>query len=161
MEWKRMFARARTRLQEPQAAQSHSEFAAGKADDTRSEPGPRPRCSGAKARDSRPGGNATGVPFLLDELASKCLEFFKEAAPAISRIVSVHNPDHVDNELREAERTALKLGLQLEPLPMQTPADFTWTTQCRLVSPPEGERQAYWPEPRLLLGLRHSSYAWR
>ena len=35
---------------------------------------------------ARPGGNATGVTFLLDELASKRLEIFKQAAPRISRV---------------------------------------------------------------------------
>ena len=35
---------------------------------------------------SRPGGNATGVTFLQDELASKRLQLLKDAAPQISRV---------------------------------------------------------------------------
>jgi ABC-type uncharacterized transport system substrate-binding protein len=35
---------------------------------------------------ARPGGNATGITLLLDELASKRLELLKQAAPRISRV---------------------------------------------------------------------------
>jgi ABC transporter substrate binding protein len=35
---------------------------------------------------ARPGRNATGVTFLLDELASKRLEILKQAAPRMSRV---------------------------------------------------------------------------
>jgi putative ABC transport system substrate-binding protein len=73
---------------------------------------------------ARPGGNATGVTFLLDELASKRLEIFKQAAPRISRVGFLWNPDHPDNELPEAERTAVSLGVELKPLAVRGPADF-------------------------------------
>jgi len=69
--------------------------------------------SGLVASLARPGGNATGVTFLLDELASKRLVLLKEAAPQISRVAFLFNPDHVDNELREAERAAVALGVKL------------------------------------------------
>lgn len=65
---------------------------------------------------ARPGGNATGATFLLDELAAKRLELLKEASPAISRVSCIYNPDHLDNELLEAERAARTLGMQLHPL---------------------------------------------
>src|SRR3954453_19042660 len=48
----------------------------------------------------RPGGNATGVTFLQDELASKRLELLKEAAPRLSRVAFLWNPEHADNEQR-------------------------------------------------------------
>ena len=73
---------------------------------------------------ARPGGNATGVTFLLDELASKRLEIFKQAAPRISRVGFLWNPDHPDNELSEAERTVASLGVELKPLAVRGPADF-------------------------------------
>ncbi len=73
---------------------------------------------------ARPGGNATGVTFLLDELASKRLEFLKQAAPRVSRVGFLWNPDHVDNELPEAERAAASLRVELKPLTVRGPADF-------------------------------------
>jgi putative ABC transport system substrate-binding protein len=73
---------------------------------------------------ARPGGNATGVTFLLDELASKRLELLKQAAPRISRVGFLWNPDHPDNDLPEAERAGQSLGVQLKPLAVRGPADF-------------------------------------
>ncbi len=73
---------------------------------------------------ARPGGNATGVTFLLDELASKRLEILKETAPHVSRVAFLWNPDHIDNELREAERAAMPLGVELKPLPVRSSADL-------------------------------------
>ena len=79
---------------------------------------------GLVATLARPGGNATGVTFLQDELASKRLELLKEAAPNISRVTFLWNPDHPDNERREAQRAALSLGVQLQPIEVRGPADF-------------------------------------
>lgn len=73
---------------------------------------------------ARPGGNATGVSFLLDELASKRLELLKEVAPHVSRVAFLWNPDHIDNELRQAERAALALGVQLQRLKLHRPAEL-------------------------------------
>ncbi|HEX8166248.1 MAG TPA: ABC transporter substrate-binding protein [Beijerinckiaceae bacterium] len=73
---------------------------------------------------ARPGGNATGVSFLLDDLASKRLEFLKEAAPRTSHVAFVWNPDHPDPELLEAERAAAKLGVALQRLPVRRPDDI-------------------------------------
>ncbi len=70
--------------------------------------------SGMVASLARPGGNATGVTFLLDELASKRLALLKEAAPRVSRVGFIFNPAHIDNELREAERAARALGVTLQ-----------------------------------------------
>ena len=39
---------------------------------------------------------------LQDALATKRLGLFKEAAPRISKVAFLTNPDHADNELREA-----------------------------------------------------------
>jgi putative ABC transport system substrate-binding protein len=61
----------------------------------------------------RPGGNATGVTLLQDELASKRLEVLKQAAPRISEVAFIWNPDHPDNEQREAQRAAQLLGVRL------------------------------------------------
>ena len=69
---------------------------------------------------SRPGGNTTGVTFLQDELAAKRLQLFKEAVPKISNVAFIYNPDHRDNERREAERAAGIIGVQLRRFEART-----------------------------------------
>jgi hypothetical protein len=73
------------------------------------------RSSASRCRDSlaKPGGNATGVTFLSDELAAKRLEVLKEAVPQVSRVGFLWNPDHADNELPVARRAAMAFGIQL------------------------------------------------
>jgi putative ABC transport system substrate-binding protein len=78
---------------------------------------------GVVASLARPGGNATGVTLILDDLASKRLELLKEVAPRVSRVAFVWNPDHPDNELHEAERAADKLGVKLRPITVRGPDD--------------------------------------
>jgi putative ABC transport system substrate-binding protein len=86
--------------------------------------------TGMVASLSRPGGNATGVTFLQDELASKRLELLKEAAPSISRVAFLFNPDHVDNEPQVAARAAEKLGLRLHSMPIRTPNELPAALQA-------------------------------
>ena len=73
---------------------------------------------------AKPGGNATGVTFLSDELAAKRLEVLKEAAPRVSRVAFLSNPDHADNELPVARRAAANLGVQLQSVDVRGPNDF-------------------------------------
>jgi putative ABC transport system substrate-binding protein len=80
--------------------------------------------SGLVASLARPGGNATGVTFLLDDLASKRLGLLKEAAPHVSRLAFLFNPDHVDNELREAERAAAALEVKLHLAEVRSSSDL-------------------------------------
>jgi putative ABC transport system substrate-binding protein len=72
----------------------------------------------------RPGGNATGITFLQDELASKRLVLLKEAVPHVSNVGFLFYPVHLDNELREAQRAALALGVKLHPVEMRGPDDL-------------------------------------
>ena len=83
-----------------------------------------PVLSGLVASLPRPGGNATGVTFLQDELAAKRLGLLKEAAPQASRVAILFNPDHVDNELREAERASVALGVKLHLVEVRRTGDF-------------------------------------
>jgi putative ABC transport system substrate-binding protein len=55
---------------------------------------------------ARPGGNVTGVTFLSADLAGKRIHFLKEAAPAISRVGAIWNPDHPDDEMMEMQAAA-------------------------------------------------------
>src|SRR5215831_18194682 len=72
----------------------------------------------------RPGGNATGVTLLQDLLASKRLELLKEAAPKISKVAFLWNPDHPDNEQRAAQLAAQALDLQLHLVEVRRAEDF-------------------------------------
>ncbi len=83
-----------------------------------------PEQLGLVASLRRPGGNATGITLLQDALASKRLELLKEVAPRISKVAFVTNPDHPDNEAREARRAALALGVDLLSFEVRNTGDF-------------------------------------
>src|SRR5262245_5459812 len=83
-----------------------------------------PEQVGLVASLRQPGGNATGVTLLQDALASKRLELLKETVPRISRVAFLWNPDHPDNEQREAQRAAQALGLQLHLVEVRSSDDF-------------------------------------
>ena len=80
--------------------------------------------SGLVASIARPGGNITGITLVYDELAGKTLGFLKEAAPAISRVAVLWNPDHADPEFRETVRAAHTVGVQIQSLEVRRPEDF-------------------------------------
>lgn len=77
-----------------------------------------PVASGLVASLARPGGNATGMSNLVPELSAKQLELLKAAAPQVSRVTVLYNPQnpvHTGPTLdgtREAAR-ALAVELQL------------------------------------------------
>jgi putative ABC transport system substrate-binding protein len=73
---------------------------------------------------AKPGGNSTGVTFLSDELAAKRLEIFKEAAPHLSRVGLMRDPNHADNEMPIVQRAAANLKLQVEQVEIRSPADL-------------------------------------
>jgi ABC-type uncharacterized transport system substrate-binding protein len=85
---------------------------------------------GLVASLSRPGSNATGVTLLLDDTASKRLELLKEIAPSVHRIAFLWNPDHPDNEVREAQRAAQSLNVQLRLIEMRSGADLDKALQA-------------------------------
>ena len=94
--------------------------------------------SGLVASMSRPGGNVTGITLIYDELAGKTLGFLKEAAPAISRVAVLWNPDHADPEFRETKRAAVALGVQLQSLEVRRPDDFSVAFNAALSARAEG-----------------------
>lgn len=75
---------------------------------------------------ARPGGNITGLTALFTDLMGKRLEFLKEAFPSMSRVAllsHVNNPGH-QQYVREAGNAARMLGIQLQILPVRSPAEF-------------------------------------
>ena len=78
---------------------------------------------GLAASLARPGGNATGITLLLDDTASKRLELLKEVVPRVKHAAFLWNPDHPDDELREAERAAQSLSVRLQLVEMRGSGD--------------------------------------
>jgi putative ABC transport system substrate-binding protein len=74
-----------------------------------------PVAVGLVASLARPGGNITGSASIAAEVVGKQLELLKEAAPKVSRVAVLQNPDHPGHpaQLRQAEGAARALGLQL------------------------------------------------
>jgi len=79
---------------------------------------------GLVASLSRPGKNATGVTLLLDDTASKRLELLKELVPRAQHVAFLWNPEHVDNELREAQRAAQNLDVRLQSIEIHGAGDL-------------------------------------
>jgi putative ABC transport system substrate-binding protein len=79
---------------------------------------------GLAASLARPGGNATGVTFLQDELSAKRLEVLKETAPRTSRLAFVWNPEHADNELDGAKRASAAHGIALQTVEVRQSGDL-------------------------------------
>ena len=73
---------------------------------------------------ARPGGNLTGVTYLSSELAPKRLQFLKEAAPKVSRVAVLWNPNHVDPEYRDTQAAGRVLGVDIQSLEVRGPDDF-------------------------------------
>ena len=94
--------------------------------------------SGMVASIGRPGGNVTGVTLVYDELAGKTLAILKEAAPSISRVAVLWNPDHADPEFRQMKRAAVALGVQLQSLEVRRPDDFDGAYKAALAERAEG-----------------------
>jgi putative ABC transport system substrate-binding protein len=94
--------------------------------------------SGMVASLARPGANITGITLVYDELAGKTLAFLKEAAPAMTRIAVLWNPDHADPEFREMKRAAVALGVQLQSLEVRRTDDFDRAFKAALGERAEG-----------------------
>lgn len=80
--------------------------------------------AGLVASLARPGGNVTGVTFVSSDLAAKRLQLLKEAAPTVSRVAVLWNPDHVDPEYRETQAAGRILGVRVQSLEVRSTADF-------------------------------------
>jgi ABC-type uncharacterized transport system substrate-binding protein len=78
---------------------------------------------GLVASLARPGGNLTGINFLLTELAAKRLELLREIVPAAKRLAVLVDPAQVTNTastLQEVQAGAQAMGLQIRVLNVST-----------------------------------------
>ena len=82
--------------------------------------------AGVIASFARPATNATGVSFLSLDLAAKRVEILKEAAPAITRVAVLSNPEHAGepSELRVTREAARNLGLEVAYFQVRTDDNF-------------------------------------
>jgi len=78
--------------------------------------GSDPVALGLVASLNRPGGNATGVHFPLEELVAKRLGMLREVAPSANRFVALVNPDtaFTDAVVKELQTSASEFGLPIE-----------------------------------------------
>ena len=81
---------------------------------------------GLVASLNRPGGNITGVSFLVGTIASKRLELLRELIPTAALIGYLVNPGNPTSEIetRDAEVAARALGLQLHVVVAYGERDF-------------------------------------
>jgi putative tryptophan/tyrosine transport system substrate-binding protein len=75
---------------------------------------------------ARPGGNATGLTVLSEELNGKRLELLKEIVPNPARIAVFSNPTNPTQPLewKAIQATAQSLGLKLQSFEVRTSKDF-------------------------------------
>src|SRR3954451_17298007 len=76
---------------------------------------------------ARPSGNVTGQTCLSSEMSPKKLEYLKEAAPAISKVAFLCNPDDPGPSLalELCQAAASSLGLTLVPFTIQRPIEIS------------------------------------
>jgi len=80
--------------------------------------------AGLVASLARPGGNVTGLTFLLSDLAAKRLEMLRQISPKIVRVGILWNPDHADPDFRETQAAAAPLGVEIVSLEVRRPEDY-------------------------------------
>jgi len=72
---------------------------------------------------ARPGGNATGINFFVQELVAKRLRLLHDLVPKAVRVVVLVNPTNAssaETTLREVEQAAATIGLQIQILNAST-----------------------------------------
>ena len=80
---------------------------------------------GLVASLAHPGGNVTGVTFVSSDLAGKRLQLLKEAAPSVTRVAVLWNPNHPDGEFPATLAAGRSLGVQVQSLEVRGRDDFT------------------------------------
>ena len=75
---------------------------------------------------AHPGGNVTGLSFLVSEMMLKNLELLKEVAPRTARVAFLANPSNpgAAPTMADLQRAALALGISVIQVDVLTPDDF-------------------------------------
>jgi putative ABC transport system substrate-binding protein len=82
--------------------------------------------AGLVASLARPGGNITGLSFMMPEVSGKRLEFLQEAVPTLSHVAVLWNPAVPASTFafKETQTAAHALGLRLQSLEVRSPDEF-------------------------------------
>jgi putative ABC transport system substrate-binding protein len=83
--------------------------------------------AGLVASLARPGGNVTGSTNIDPDLSAKRLELLKETFPKLSRVAVLYHggPGGDDEELKETQAAARTLKIQVQPLEVKDPSQFS------------------------------------
>ena len=87
---------------------------------------PDPVGNGLVTSLARPAGNLTGLSQMTVDLAGKRLELLREVLPKLSRLAVLGNSTNAGNgiQLRETERAAATIGVQLQYLDIRSAKDI-------------------------------------
>jgi putative ABC transport system substrate-binding protein len=80
--------------------------------------------AGLVASIARPGGNITGLFLDLSELSGKHLQILKEIIPGTSRVAVLGKPDINATQIRELERVAPSLAVQIRAVDVKNAMDL-------------------------------------
>jgi len=87
-----------------------------------------PVTSGLARSLAQPGGNATGLSAVSQDLVSKWLELLKQAAPRVSRVAFLRQPGALggadEDVLKQADIAARALGVRFQLVEARGPADL-------------------------------------
>jgi ABC-type uncharacterized transport system substrate-binding protein len=84
-----------------------------------------PVTNGLLQNIARPEGNTTGFTSTVDSLIGKWLELLREAAPHITRVALVFNPETVNvGYFRPIDSAASRLGVQALKTPVRNPLEL-------------------------------------
>jgi putative tryptophan/tyrosine transport system substrate-binding protein len=88
--------------------------------------GSDPVARGFVASLAHPGGNVTGLSFMLHELSGKRLELLQEVVPKLRRVAILGDRDqrNYNVQMKELEEAAQALALQLQPVQLRVADDL-------------------------------------
>jgi putative ABC transport system substrate-binding protein len=91
---------------------------------------------GIVASLAQPGGNVTGTTLIHPELSAKRIQLLKEAAPGITRLAVIWNPNSPAgaDTVRETTLAAQGMGVQVHPIEAGNPAEVDGALQAAVAA---------------------------